>query len=152
MFFTRRSSQVVIESVVLDDFSRLARKNLYSHFEKWEYGVILPSGIEVYNALGSAGDTVRVHNGNTYRSMIQLWKELTEEEVKCYNANCRGCSSSVDGAHVLLSKPYRKLQIGDNVLIIPLCHNCNVATSSDEPIILDKDVRAVALTWNGETI
>lgn len=156
MFLQRRNSQVVIESVVLANFSRLARKNPYSHLEKWDYGVILPAGTAVYNAQGSAGDIVKVENGDTYKSMIQLWRDIAGDNVKCYNANCINHSSdvdetSIDGAHVLLRKTAKKLQIGDLVFIIPLCHTCNTSIPSDKPIILSNDVKAVALIWDGKT-
>ena len=156
MFLQRRSSQVIIESVVLADFSRLARRNPYSYLDKWDYGVVLPSGTAVYNARGSAGDIVKIEDGNTYRSMIQLWRELTGDNVKCYNANCKNyfldVDIPVDGAHVLLRKTDKELQIGDLVFIIPLCHTCNTSIHPCEPIILKNDVKAVALNWNGKTV
>lgn len=155
MFFTESENRVVIESVVLPDFYRLARKNLYPNFERWQYGVILPARTEVYNAQGSAGDIVKVKDGKTYTSMIKLWKELTkhdEDDLECLNLDCEDRFSDIDGAHVILDKSTKELEIGDIVLIIPLCHNCNTSILPGEPITLKDDVKAVLLNWDGKTV
>ena len=137
---------------------------------------ILKEGTKVYNLNGTSDDKIEMHllNGESkifpsaikaYRAVLDMFFDNHFDKQNVFtsflkrlisNICCNECcddifSPYICGAHVSLSSsaPYKKIKVGDQFLIVPLCAKCN-KIPSDEPIILAYDIPAVVGTWNGE--
>ena len=119
---------------------------------------ILKEGTAIYNLNGTSDDKIEMHllNGESkiFPSVIGTYQELLDVyDVECCNMHCASLwlLPKIYGAHVSLlpSAPYKKIKVGDQFLIVPLCAKCN-KIPSDEPIILAYDIPAVVGIWNGD--
>ena len=105
---------------------------------------IFKKGTVLRNAHDTTGDVVHF-DGKRYDSMIQVWREMTDES----NLTCSACGATSDlvGAHVVSENASPHLRRGDKVYIIPLCEKCNHCTR--DTIRLVRDTKAVPLIWDG---
>ena len=112
------------------------------------------SGETLYNAIGT--EDAKVLIGDDKYDPIDAWdkivnrifgKECPNTASRC-KADTKADREDLVGAHIVTSEPSREIQPGDTYYIIPLCRSCNSGKGKTH-IVLDRDVDAVKLVWDG---